>query len=136
MRNFYTIQDLLRFQTVAKKSTIFWNITPCSPLKVNSRFRGTYRLRFPTTFTQVSCSAYSSLRMKTICSFETSVDFQRTTRRYTPEDSTLHNQSCENLKSYIVTNKIIQQIREFTHRATSRALAVTAYKTKTKLRGL
>jgi hypothetical protein len=28
-----------------------------------------------------------------------SVDFQRTTRRYIPEDSTLHNQRCENLKS-------------------------------------
>jgi hypothetical protein len=30
------------------------------------------------------------------------VDFQRTTRRYVPEDSTLHNQLCENLKSYTV----------------------------------
>jgi hypothetical protein len=26
------------------KSTIFWDITPCSPLKVNQCFRGTYRL--------------------------------------------------------------------------------------------
>jgi hypothetical protein len=26
------------------KSTIFWDITPCSPLKVNRRFGGTYRL--------------------------------------------------------------------------------------------
>jgi hypothetical protein len=31
---------------------------------------------------------------------ETSVDFQRTTRRYIPEDRTLHNHRCENLKSY------------------------------------
>jgi hypothetical protein len=36
-----------------------------------------------------------------ICSSETSVDFQRTTRRYIPEDSTLHNYRCENLKSYM-----------------------------------
>jgi hypothetical protein len=28
---------------VAMKSTIFWDITPCSPLKVNRRFGGTYR---------------------------------------------------------------------------------------------
>jgi hypothetical protein len=28
----------------AKKSTIFWNITPCSPLSVNRSFGGTYRL--------------------------------------------------------------------------------------------
>jgi hypothetical protein len=28
------------------------------------------------------------------------VDIQRTTRRYIPEDSTLHNHRCENRKSY------------------------------------
>jgi hypothetical protein len=51
--------------------------------------------------TLVSCSAYSStLKMETICSSETSVDFQRVTRRYIPEDKTLHNHRCENLKSY------------------------------------
>jgi hypothetical protein len=26
------------------KSTIFWDITPCSPLKVNQSFGGTYHL--------------------------------------------------------------------------------------------
>jgi hypothetical protein len=31
---------------------------------------------------------------------ETSVGFQRTTRRYIPEDRTLHKHYCENLKSY------------------------------------
>jgi hypothetical protein len=31
---------------------------------------------------------------------ETSVDFQRTTRHYIPEDGTLHNHRPENLKSY------------------------------------
>jgi hypothetical protein len=30
---------------VVKKSTIFWDIGPCSPLSVNRRFGGTYRLR-------------------------------------------------------------------------------------------
>jgi hypothetical protein len=33
-------------------------------------------------------------------SSETSVDFQQTTCRYTPEDSSAHNHCCENLKSY------------------------------------
>jgi hypothetical protein len=38
----------------------------------------------------VSFSAYSStLKMEAICSSETSVDFQRTTRRYIPEDGTV-----------------------------------------------
>jgi hypothetical protein len=33
-------------------------------------------------------------------SSETSVNFQRTTRRYIPENGTLHIHRCENLKSY------------------------------------
>jgi hypothetical protein len=37
----------------------------------------------PNAFSQVSCSAYSlALKMEATCSSETSVDFQRTTRRY------------------------------------------------------
>jgi hypothetical protein len=32
---------------------------------------------------------------------ETSVELQRTTRRYIPEDRTLHNHRCENIKSYM-----------------------------------
>jgi hypothetical protein len=39
--------------------------------------------------------------MEAIYSSETSVDIQRTTRRYVPEDSTLHNHRWENLKSYM-----------------------------------
>jgi hypothetical protein len=34
---------------------------------------------------------FSALRMEAICSSETSVDFQRTTRHYIPEDSTLQD---------------------------------------------
>jgi hypothetical protein len=38
--------------------------------------------------------------MEAICSSDTSVGIQRTTRRYIPEDGTLHNHYRENLKSY------------------------------------
>jgi hypothetical protein len=38
--------------------------------------------------------------MEAICSSETPVYTQRTTPRYIPEDGTLHNHRCENLKSY------------------------------------
>jgi hypothetical protein len=44
----------------------------------------------------------STLKMEAICSSETSVETQHTTRRHIPEDDTLHNHRCENLKSYIV----------------------------------
>jgi hypothetical protein len=39
--------------------------------------------------------------MEAICSSETSVATQQTTRRHIPEDDTLHNHGCGNLKSYI-----------------------------------
>jgi hypothetical protein len=39
---------------------------------------------------------------------ETSVATQQTTRRHIPEDDTLHNHRCENLKSYTygLTNEL------------------------------
>jgi hypothetical protein len=40
--------------------------------------------------------------MEAMCSSETSVETQQTKRRHFPEDDTLHNHSCENLKSYII----------------------------------
>jgi hypothetical protein len=80
------------------KSFIFWDTTPCSMLKVNRRFRGTSRLHFQgrrisqvrsqsqAASKQSFYSAYSwTLKMVATCSSETSVDFQRTTRRYIPE---------------------------------------------------
>jgi hypothetical protein len=40
--------------------------------------------------------------MEAKCSSETSVGFQRTTWNHISEDRNLHNQRCENLKSYIL----------------------------------
>jgi hypothetical protein len=54
------------------KSIFFWDMTPCSAL---------------------SCTRRSS---------ETSGTSQRTTRRHIPEEDTLQNHRCENLKSYII----------------------------------
>jgi hypothetical protein len=84
--------------TVIVKSSIFWNITPCSPLKVNRRF-GETSSRVPPAFTQVSCLVYSPLKM--VCFSETSVDFQRTTPCNIPEDIILHNHRCEYLEAYV-----------------------------------
>jgi hypothetical protein len=103
------------------KSSIFSDITPRSPLKFNGRFGGTCHLQlqgrrirqarnqhealFATCFTLVSYLAYFSiLTMEVTYSSETSVDFQRTTRLYIPEDVTLHNHRSKNLKSYIHLN--------------------------------
>jgi hypothetical protein len=43
----------------------------------------------------------STLKTEAICCYEISGDTQRTTRRYIPEGSALHNHSCEILKSYM-----------------------------------
>jgi hypothetical protein len=43
----------------------------------------------------------STLKMEAICSSETSVATQQTARRHIPEDDTVHNHRCENLKSYM-----------------------------------
>jgi hypothetical protein len=57
---------------MSKKSSIFWGVMPYSAVKVNW------------------------------CSSKMLVDFQWTTWYYIPEDRTLHNCRCVNLKSYIV----------------------------------
>jgi hypothetical protein len=73
-----------------------------STLKMEAVCSSETELCLTPAFTLVSCPGYfSTLEMEAICSSETSVDFQRTTRGYIPEDSTLYNHRCENLKSYI-----------------------------------
>jgi hypothetical protein len=81
------------------KSTIFWDITPCTPLKVNGRFRETCRLHLQGRRKQVanrchllSCwflaqLNFSTLKMEAICSSKTSVDTRWSTQRYIPTTS-------------------------------------------------
>jgi hypothetical protein len=78
---------------VAMKSSIFLHITQCSPLKVDRRF-GLTCSKLAASFMMVSSLAYSSIvEMEGTCSSETSADFQRTTKCYTPEDRTLQAES-------------------------------------------
>jgi hypothetical protein len=70
------------------KSIIFWDMMPCSPLKVNRRLGGTYR---PIFIVEEISSAKTSKQAggMEICSSKTSVETQRTTWRHIPEDDTL-----------------------------------------------
>jgi hypothetical protein len=87
------------------KSSIFWDITPSSPLKTKRRFGGKCPRLFQvfliaisfTMFSWLSC--FSTMKMEATCFSETSVDFQRSTRGYIPEDRTRHKYRCKNLKS-------------------------------------
>jgi hypothetical protein len=64
---------------VVIKGSIFWDVMPRSPLKVECCFRGHF---ISTCFMLVTCLDYSSaLGMEATCSSKTSVDFQLTTWR-------------------------------------------------------
>jgi hypothetical protein len=81
-QNKYIFVGFEVYTAVVIKSTIFWDITLCSPVCVNRRCHLLARW-FPAEL------IYSTLKMEAICSSETSVDTQRTTRSYIPEDGTL-----------------------------------------------
>jgi hypothetical protein len=74
---------------VVRKSINFWDITPCSLLSVNRHNQAGGRCRLLAYWFLAEIIS-SILRMKVICSSETSVDTQQTTRRYIPEIDTLH----------------------------------------------
>jgi hypothetical protein len=82
---------------VAMKSSVSWDITPCSPVKMSQRFGGTCYLnlqgrRISHARNQRKAGSRSQLhKIKALCSIETSVDFQRTTGRYIPEDINILN---------------------------------------------
>jgi hypothetical protein len=89
------------------KSSIFWDTTPYTPLKGNRRCGGTYRLHLQSRKRQArnQCEAAGKQaassplftlrpwRWRPPCSSQTSLDFQRTKRRYILEDVTLQDQS-------------------------------------------
>jgi hypothetical protein len=94
---FYIVFEVLT--AVVMKSTIFWDITPCSALKVNRRLGGTYHLHLQGRRIRSACHLllqwflarliFWTLKMEAICSSYTSVEFQRTIRRYIPKDCIL-----------------------------------------------
>jgi hypothetical protein len=81
-----------------KERVVFCDITPCNPLKSNKYFGDRCRLHLQgrrisqeeTSMKLVAsrpCLIYFSiLKLYATCSSETSVNFQRNTRRYIPED--------------------------------------------------
>jgi hypothetical protein len=76
---------------VIMKSSVFRGVTPCSPSKFNRRFGGTCYVhlqgrKISRSRTQREASSKQIVKMEPTCSFETSVDFQRTTWRYITED--------------------------------------------------
>jgi hypothetical protein len=77
---------------IESQSTFWRNISPSSSgLKI--------KLRKKAMWKQVASRAPVTLKMEAVCSSEILIEFQQTTWRSSPEDSTAHNHHCENLKS-------------------------------------
>jgi hypothetical protein len=74
------------FTVVVMKRIIFRDMTPCSPFSFNRRFGGTYRFHLLNE----EIGSASKQVARAICSSETPVETQRTTRRHIPEDDTLY----------------------------------------------
>jgi hypothetical protein len=74
---------------VVLRSSIFWNTTPYDPLKVNRRFIRIYRFHHQGRRITQARSQHEADSKFASCFIETSVDFQWTTRRHTPEDKLL-----------------------------------------------
>jgi hypothetical protein len=100
MGKYFTCVGFYVLTAVIMKTTIFRDITPCSTFRVNRRFGGTYNLHLQgrkisraRNQCEIRCKhlAPASLivNMEATSYSETSVDFQRTARRYIPEDRTL-----------------------------------------------
>jgi hypothetical protein len=81
------------------KTSVFWDIMKCSPVKVNQQFGGIYcfnlqGLRISNKETskkqEARCLASSLiLKMEVICSFRMSVDFYWTTLHFIAEGFTV-----------------------------------------------
>jgi hypothetical protein len=70
---------------IVMKSSIFWDITPCSPLKLNRHFGETYRLRIYVRRKRQARNQHEAGKKQNLCLlmeatyfFETSVDFEQT----------------------------------------------------------
>jgi hypothetical protein len=104
-----TRDNIISSLAVIMESSIFWDITPCSPFKISRWFGWTCRLQLQgrrisqardqcesrwqaedLAFRLVSRSTCTlTLMMGAIYSPQTSVDIQRTALRHIPEDGTL-----------------------------------------------
>jgi hypothetical protein len=69
-------------------SSIFWDMPPCSTLKVNGLFGGTCRRLFLSRDFKLLLGLFIELENKGNMFLETSIDFQRTTKRCTPDYKT------------------------------------------------
>jgi hypothetical protein len=80
--------------------TLSVNVNELLRFEVNTTMEVRVSILLATSVLDGLLNYSSTLKMEAIRSSETSGATQRTTRRHIPEDDTLQNHRCENLKSY------------------------------------
>jgi hypothetical protein len=110
LRNVYGKSlNFIEVSNKSQKSAVFWDITPCSLLKVNRRFVGTYRLHLQGSRTSLSRNQRDNGWQ---AQFSHWFFGPLKWRRYVPAKCllnfnglhgviSLHNHRCGNLKQYI-----------------------------------
>jgi hypothetical protein len=90
-------------------TSVFWVVTPCSPVKVHWRFGGTYLLNTRDRRINQARNQQKAdnKQLQAICSSETPVDFKLVTRHYILEDRTLHAHGCVDFKSNTVCSAVL-----------------------------
>jgi hypothetical protein len=85
------------FTALTMKNVVFWAVVPCTS-SVNRFFGGTYSLYLqPSAYSGFSLTDFFTLKMKAICSSETSVH-RRCTRQHVPEDGILRKNTVLRVK--------------------------------------
>jgi hypothetical protein len=108
---------------------IFWDIMPCSPFEVIRRFGGTYRLLLLLSG-YLAWLIPGPWRWRRYIPYETSVDFQRTTRLHIPEDRTFQLDRCSPTFSRLVQPPSLRKNRTPQMRETcSYLISVNNYNT-------
>jgi hypothetical protein len=92
------------FKYINLKCSIFWNISPCSPQKLNRRLGGTCRLHLQARKRRQARNQRESSSKQIPPKHR--LTSKRTTGCYIPDDRTLHNHRCKNLKSCTVAMSI------------------------------
>jgi hypothetical protein len=110
LTTFYDIRSFITHSQEPASVRIISQMNPVQSLALH--FITIYRLLFihdynysfclPPAFTLVSCSAYFFDPEDGGDMFLRNVGWQRTTRRYIPEDGALHSRRCESLKYYTI----------------------------------
>jgi hypothetical protein len=97
--------------SMEKKRAVLWDITPCTPLKVNRRFGGTYCLHLQgrrISRARNQCKSRWKARWRWHVPPKRRLTFNGL-HSYIPEDSTLHNHRYENLISHLFLFPTVHQ---------------------------